>query len=209
MTRRTFATLLLPLAAAGGAALLLLPRTQCSGTERAPAPPASSADVPHPVALSPAERQALERDVAARKAEVSRLEERYVAGLTEREAVEDAQLALLDARQALGELGGAAYHRARADVFQQRAHRLERYVMVGRVSPEDLAIAQLDVARARALAGDPSDYAAGRGALLAAGAKRRQAMVEAGRTTSGEAAAEAAALERRFPPLPGGASGTR
>jgi len=75
-------------------------------------------------------------------------------------------------------------------------------VGAGVVPEEEAALAQLDVERERALAGDASEYAKTRDAVLAACAKRWAALVAQGALAEDEAAGAQIALEKRFPPLP-------
>lgn len=140
------------------------------------------------------------RELEARKSELAIAQERFADGTASPAAVEDAEIAVLEVRWSMGDMKGPAFHRAHAELLARRATRLQSMAGAGVVPEEEAALAQLDVERERALAGDPSEYAKSRDAVLAACAKRWAALVAQGALAEDEAAGAQVALEKRFPP---------
>lgn len=162
-----------------------------------------------PAAPSPAARRILELVLEMRLETLRIHRALYGAGRVTQDAVDEAELGVIDARHDVAELTGPAWHRARAEVLARRAESVASEAIVGHV-PQDVAdLAMLDVARERALAGDLSDYATTRDAVLARSAARRRALVDAGRLSEREALAADLANEGRFPRLPDDARGPR
>jgi len=92
-------------------------------------------------------------------------------------------------------------HLPGGEALARRAARLRFAADAGTVPKEDADLAQLDVERERALAGDPSGYATTRVEVLAESAERRKELIATGRLAEGEAAMAHITLEKRFPPL--------
>lgn len=180
------------------------PTLSGGGAAPPPAPPTPSpatAGTPPLPALSPDERATLEHVLVLAKAGLVRQKEMHAEGHVGASQVAEAELAVLDARKALGEIDVVPYHRARADLLAQLAEHVARRALAGSVAQEDADAAKLDVARERALAGDPSDYVEARAALLASTTKRLQELLEGGFVSGDEATIRRLALAHRFPPL--------
>lgn len=175
------------------------PSTLSGGGTPPPTPPTPSPAAPAP-APKLVDHAVLVRELEVRKRELTVAQERFAAGTASAAAVEDAEIAVLEVQRSLGEIQGPAFHRAHADLLARRATRLQSMAGAGVVPEEEAALAQLDVERERALAGDPSEYAKSRDAVLATCAKRWAALVAEGALAEDEAAGAQITLEKRFPP---------